>query len=53
MANGEITFVETANNRVLSWTQRLEIAIDSAKGLVSIIHRDIKVENGYEFPSNF
>ncbi|XP_069150511.1 probable LRR receptor-like serine/threonine-protein kinase At4g29180 [Solanum lycopersicum] len=33
MANGEITFVETANNRVLSWTQRLEIAIDSAKGL--------------------
>ncbi|KAK4712558.1 hypothetical protein R3W88_007071 [Solanum pinnatisectum] len=48
-----------ANNRVLSWTQRLEIAIDSAKGLVflhtyhdrSIIHRDIKVINGYEFTS--
>ncbi|KAG5624374.1 hypothetical protein H5410_009592 [Solanum commersonii] len=53
MVNGEITFVETANNRVLSWTQRLEIAIDIAKGLVflhtyhdrSIIHRDIKPTN--------
>lgn len=59
MVNAEISFVEQQMIEYLSWTQRLEIAIDSAKGLLflhtyhdrSIIHREIKVENGYEFTS--
>ncbi|XP_047263540.1 probable serine/threonine-protein kinase At1g01540 isoform X1 [Capsicum annuum] len=57
--NGNLSQWLFADDRVLSWIQRLEIAIDSAKGLLflhtyhegSLIHRDIKVENGYEFTS--
>ncbi|CAN4079264.1 unnamed protein product [Withania somnifera] len=51
--NGNLSQWLFENDRVLSWTQRLEIAIDSANGLlflhtyheVRIIHRDIKPSN--------
>lgn len=47
----EYIITMTGNNKVLSWIQRLKIAIDSARGLEflhtypggCIVHRDIKV----------